>query len=742
MGTAKNSDLAYHPSSTLENGGVEQDLDETESLTTLLTEIKAKHPCANAICSGAILSTYQRTRVESIALRLGLVPLSPLWQYPIFRFPSHSGGGSPSSELDHIAALGLDARIVKVASAGLDDSLLWRSLLDPKARRIIEKAVERFGGSPLGEGGEYESLVVAGPEGLWKGKIALGDNEWEVGRGEGGEAFVRVKDGGGRVIKDDDAGCRAEADWRESLMLPSLWDREFEILANGFDVIQRKIEDSKNDGEDHPIMPFTKMKTSNLYNKAINQPISRPSPNIAHISYLTAPGLPLAEQISSILNQLSTRLTHENLSPGSIVFTTILLRSMISFPKINAIYSQFFDSAPLPPARVTVACADAMPEGVDVLLSVVADRTLEQSLTPGSQPKTLAANQARKQGLHIQSRSRWCPANIGPYSQAILSPSNSKVYVAGQIPLIPSTMEVYNPFCSVSQDSDLANQSGDGGLGEAALDNFHAQACLSLQHLWRIGRERRVRWWEGIVVYIASSPSPSNPDHASDLRDGGNPVMRSKAQIAFHLWKRLHDPNFWNGQTSWNGNKHGGQKINSNDVDDEDDKNFDIWHHTHNSTYKSRNPQTNAISSSLKSNNTLPDFDFPSSQRHGCSESRANNRGSPCSARPPSPPPFLAVEVAELPMGVGVEWQAVGLTGHAAAADDEDEDEDGDQKKEEDVEEDNDHDSDKPATDNPKIKQEIDSQNATTTTTTTPEWISQIASHPCFRHKMLLQQGI
>ena len=188
---------------------MEQELDETESLTSLLMAIKAKHPSANAVCSGAILSTYQRTRVESIALRLGLVPLSPLWQYPILPFPSHLGGGSPSSELDHIAALGLDARIVKVASAGLDESLLWKSLLDSKVRRRIEQAVERFGGSPLGEGGEYESLVVAGPKGLWKGKIALLDDEWEVGGGEGGGSFHEGE--GWRGESDQERRC-----WRQS----------------------------------------------------------------------------------------------------------------------------------------------------------------------------------------------------------------------------------------------------------------------------------------------------------------------------------------------------------------------------------------------------------------------------------------------------------------------------------------------------------------------------------------------
>lgn len=61
--------------------GDDQDVDETESLIPLLREAMARHPEANAVSSGPILSSYQRTRVESVASRLGLTPLAYLWQY-------------------------------------------------------------------------------------------------------------------------------------------------------------------------------------------------------------------------------------------------------------------------------------------------------------------------------------------------------------------------------------------------------------------------------------------------------------------------------------------------------------------------------------------------------------------------------------------------------------------------------------------------------------------------------------
>ena len=79
LGSAIQTGTSYshHLAATTEDG-----TDEAESLMPLLQRIMAAHPDANALSSGAILSTYQRTRLESVALRLGLTPLSYLWQYP------------------------------------------------------------------------------------------------------------------------------------------------------------------------------------------------------------------------------------------------------------------------------------------------------------------------------------------------------------------------------------------------------------------------------------------------------------------------------------------------------------------------------------------------------------------------------------------------------------------------------------------------------------------------------------
>lgn len=68
---------------------------------------------------------------------------------------------------------------------------------------------------------------------------------------------------------------------------------------------------------------------------------------------------------------------------------------MSDFPVVNPIYAKYF-TFPLPPSRVTISTN--IPEKVR-LSAIISTR-----------PRT---------GLHVQSRSFWAPANIGPYSQSI-----------------------------------------------------------------------------------------------------------------------------------------------------------------------------------------------------------------------------------------------------------------------------------------------------------------------------------
>jgi len=123
--------------------------DEVEDLYALLARVKAEVPGVSAVCSGAILSNYQRARVESVCERLNLASLGYLWQR------------EQAPLLDEMIAHGVDAVVVKVASLGLTSAHLGRSIA--ALRGHFHKLEGQFGFHVCGEGGEYETFTLDCP---------------------------------------------------------------------------------------------------------------------------------------------------------------------------------------------------------------------------------------------------------------------------------------------------------------------------------------------------------------------------------------------------------------------------------------------------------------------------------------------------------------------------------------------------------------------------------------------------
>ncbi|KAK2079862.1 hypothetical protein QBZ16_002257 [Prototheca wickerhamii] len=142
--------------------------DEVEDLYALVAFAKQALPGLQAVCSGAIASDYQRTRVESVCARLGLVSLAPLWHRPQAALVRAMVDG------------GVHAILVKVAAIGLDPARhLGRDLgtLLPHLHALRE----RYGSNVCGEGGEYETLTLDCPAFSF-GRVAL--DRWEAARAE------------------------------------------------------------------------------------------------------------------------------------------------------------------------------------------------------------------------------------------------------------------------------------------------------------------------------------------------------------------------------------------------------------------------------------------------------------------------------------------------------------------------------------------------------------------------------
>lgn len=129
--------------------GTGQKGDETEDLTCLLSDVLEAHPEATALSSGAILSTYQRLRIEHVCGRLGLTSLSFLWQ------------SEQSGLLDRMLGSGVEAVIMKVAGVGLGVGVVGKQL--GQIRPLLAKLEAQYGSHPAGEGGEYETLTLSTP---------------------------------------------------------------------------------------------------------------------------------------------------------------------------------------------------------------------------------------------------------------------------------------------------------------------------------------------------------------------------------------------------------------------------------------------------------------------------------------------------------------------------------------------------------------------------------------------------
>ena len=565
IGTAVDYSRYYadRPGDAQSDSGHPRDPDETESLIPLLRSVMAAHPEASAVCSGAILSTYQRTRIESVALRLGLVPLSYLWQYPVLPPPS------PGGLLNDMAVLEFDVRIVKVASGGLNDDLLWHNLMDLAVRRKVEKAMVRFGGSVLGEGGEYETLVIDGPWPMWKRRVDIDRTRMQrhTESGSGGTASLAFYAGAGHSVPKE---WKSSQDRSIGLRKISLWDKEFDELKRSLGMVIDHPTAGIQEGTSHRSdQELCESWTAVCYRKSLG-----PWCFISNLTCESA-GASATEQMVGICDMILKNMAMIDCFSKDIVFTTIILQSIAEdYAAVNDVYGQLF-TKPNPPARVTISTN--LPWKVRVMVSLVVDRG-ESDL---------------RDGLHVQSRSYWAPANIGPYSQAISVPIEtlaSLIYVAGQIPLVPANMEISMPEDNGETDKSHIHD----------LSLFQHHACLSLQHLWRIGTQMRVGWWSGAIAFVTST---------SD--------MMLKARVAHQTWRSIHDPHLW-------ANK------------DEEEGVLDAWDRTYGGL--------GSLVKESQAPNLLPDYTLL------------------ISAGTSSPVPgFLAVEVNQLPRDSDIEWQSLGV---------------------------------------------------------------------------------
>lgn len=446
--TSKNVELNYTPTKD----------DEIEVLYQLLSEVKQSIPDLQAVSVGAILSSYQRTRVEDVCGRLGLVVLSFLWQRSQLELMTEMCSMSKQEdELNSSESCKLDARIIKVAAIGLDSTDLGKSLpqLFPKMLKLNTQYEVHI----CGEGGEFESMVLDAPffrKGFLKLEEVIDTTDSENDGVYNAQLKVKFQK---RELPDDIFQSELSRLPVPPLFDPA-WNELYELIDN------ENFEDTKTINTMNIRLPSVKTHTNRIGNLLY----------ISNIQPQYKDGT-VQEQVKDVLQQLDNILKDNHLTAKNVLYSSLLLKDMSLFASVNQEYSKFFDiwkNGPLPPARACIE-SNIINDGSALQLSVVvkyADQTLGNDI-----------EKCEKSGLHVQGRSYWAPCNIGPYSQSIWLSNdlNQLSYLSGQIALEPSQMEMI--------DTNDAKQ----------------QAVLSLKHLDSIKQVINARNQVQLTCFISNN---------------------------------------------------------------------------------------------------------------------------------------------------------------------------------------------------------------------------------------------
>ncbi|AET39290.1 diphthine--ammonia ligase Ecym_4223 [Eremothecium cymbalariae DBVPG len=442
------------------------DGDEVEDLYVLLQRVKDEIPEVEAVSVGAILSSYQRTRVEDVCFRSGLVVLSFLWQRNELELMTEMcsmsiQGGDEAESSDGLPKM--DARLIKVAAIGLDQKHLGKSL--PEVFPTLLDLNSKYEVHICGEGGEFESMVLDAPF-FERGKLEMISLEYMPHQNDG---VYNAK----LTVKFVPRNLKTPViDQLQELPVPSLENEWVEIYKTMMNGDLEEVQEPCLDYSEHHVVSGENIVNNMLY-------INNLRPRVEGS---------LIDQASDVFNQLDEILKRRGVFRSQILSSSLLLSDMRNFSEINGIYSSFFDISkvgPLPPSRACIE-SSLLPSNICLQLSVILD-----TQTSVVQRGKVSANDD-KDGLHVQSRSYWCPCNIGPYSQVTWAKNdkNKVVYTSGQIALLPSSMDLCVTL--------LNEPKNDLNVGIS-------QAVLSLRHFHTLKNTVGAQNQLSMICYISDA---------------------------------------------------------------------------------------------------------------------------------------------------------------------------------------------------------------------------------------------
>ena len=422
--------------------------DEVEDLHALLREVQRQFPTIQAVASGAVLSTYQRTRVENVSQRLNLQSLAFLWQY------------DQAQLLREMIDYNLEAVLVKVASAGLHPHRHLGKTLQ-ELQPTFEKLHVQYNFHVAGEGGEYETLTLDAP--FFRKRIVLDEVEVVMHSDDvyAPVGLLEIRKCHTKEKEKEVGGRWEEVSLSSSILTPACGGerlRELLMVAargeNGGDgecdssKLTSRIGRRKQAGYLRPL-PHTwrQGRQLNISGLCVPTSIVTTTNEDGGVEKAATAATTAATQMKLCLDLLQHTLHSQGLSLHDVVFVHLYLRHISTFAAVNAIYCQAPFHPSHPPSRSCVQVPFAPPPPPSSKHTPTHTHThievmLDAMALAGSGGSMDEGRFQDRQVLLVKSLSGWAPLCIGPYSQANTLAHGHLALLAGQIGLEPASMSL------------------------------------------------------------------------------------------------------------------------------------------------------------------------------------------------------------------------------------------------------------------------------------------------------------
>ncbi|CAH2041533.1 unnamed protein product, partial [Iphiclides podalirius] len=524
--------------------------DEVEDLYRLLAKVKDDLDI-EAVACGAILSDYQRIRVENVCQRLGLVCLAYLWRR------------NQKELLQEMIASGVEAIIIKVAALGLDPKVhLGMSIRDIQPHLLVMQ--EKYGLNVCGEGGEYETFTLDCP--LFRKRLVIDEKELVIHSEDpvASVGYLNLK-----------LHLEAKEDFSEPQLPPTVKSSldfvndlndtvfsdlsDIELSESELESIE-KLEKEKKEDDINPLLTYSREgidisanleaaddlhndTTDNVelgYNYDHMCSESAKHPVIDHrcifgnshgwyfIGGIVGEGNDTALATKDAMKKLISLLDSEDLQLSNVSSVNIYMRDMGDYAALNAVYVDTF-RFPNPPTRVCIQCP--LPSDVGLIMDAVAHK---QEVNHNSEAE--GCNCKERVTMHVQGISHWAPANIGPYSQAVKV--GEVVSTSGQIALVPGSMRL----------------AGSGARGQCALALRHITRVLRAAH-----PRAHIRSVVQSVCYVTQISAAREARRQLERRTAGAIVQCAVVQalprgaaVEWHAWAHTDNNRFDYEETGCN----------------------------------------------------------------------------------------------------------------------------------------------------------------------------------------------